>query len=819
MVKFPHSLTEVMKLKSSLFFLLILGSVCVGAIFPKLVDSKEKEVVIFEAVMDVLNRGHFKPIEINDDVSLKVYDSYLESIDRGKRFLTQEDLAQLSPYKQKLDDEAHARTFEFFELSLGILDNGIEKTQSIYEEILAQPFDLTIDEKVELDNDKKKFATNDAELKEFWRKTLKYEVLNRILNKLDDQEKEEKEESVENKEDTTRAPAASTKSQKNMKRGKKISVNENQKSDKLKMKTSHIKKKMGKTTIEEIKDSGKNNVKVMAKFKKAESGTQVEAIKVKKAEIVAAQEKNSKNSNSKDSKEIKTLEELEVEAREEVKEVFDDWFKRMSKLKRSDRFEAYLNAFTHQFDPHSDYFNPKEKQDFDINMGGKLEGIGARLQQDGDYVKVSSIVPGGPAWKGKDLEVDDLIMTVTQKGGEPLDITGMLVRDVVTHIRGKKGTVVTLHVKRADGTEADVEIERDEVILDESFARSVILDMPGKVENVGYIKLPKFYSSFEKEDGNSCAVDVQKEINKLKDENVDGIVLDLRWNTGGSLNDVVSMSGLFIEDGPIVQVKPRAKAPYVYDDPDGGVEWDKPLIVMVNAYSASASEILAAALQDYNRAIIVGSNSTFGKGTVQRFYDLDNFVKGSNVMKPLGQVKLTLQKFFRINGGSTQLRGVEPDIILPDQYSYIDVGEKEYDDAMPWTEIDALDYGQEAYKISNKSDYKTRSQSRIAQNDKFRLIDENAKRLKSNKDQSMYSLNLDAYKKEMDARKKEAEKFEDILEEDIQGLQAKNLNVDLDNINSDESKQVRNEEWVKNIKKDVYIEEVLYIMRDMLQAS
>lgn len=809
MIKYPQSFAEIMKIKSSIFFLVLVGSICLGAFYPGLTDPKEKEAVILEAVLDVLERGHFDPIEINDDVSAKVYDSYLESIDRGKRFLTQEDLAVFAPYKKQLDDQVHTRSFEFFDLSLDVLSQGIDKTRAYYKDILAQPFDLTKQEDIELDYEKKAYASNDTQLKEYWRKSLKYEVLTKVASKLAEQEKDADKDTADNEKANSQGPAMINTKGKGNKKG--VSENEKRKMDNL-SNNPKLNRKISNKGTQSVKESGKKSAKRLKNFSLKKKGN-VNNLENKTVDI----NKEAKDANTEE-KEIKTLAELEIEAREEVLEIFDDWYKRMDKLKRSDRFESYLNAFTHQFDPHSDYFNPKEKQDFDINMGGKLEGIGARLQQDGDYVKVTSIVPGGPAWKGKDLEIDDLIMTVTQKGGEPLDITGMLVGDVVTHIRGKKGTVVILHVKRADGTEADVEIERDEVILDESFARSVILDMP-KINNIGYIKLPKFYSSFERKNGNSCAADVRKEIEKLKSQDVGGIILDLRWNTGGSLNDVVSMSGLFIEDGPIVQVKPRNKSAYVYDDPDEGVVWDRPLIVMVNSYSASASEILAAALQDYDRAIIVGSNSTFGKGTVQRFYNLDDFVKGAGMMKPLGQVKLTLQKFFRINGGSTQLKGVSPDIILPDQYSYVDVGEKEYDDAMPWTEIDALDYDQNTLKISNKQVYKSKSESRVTSNSKFNLIDENAKRLKKNKDMSKYSLNLDKYKAMMDKRKLEAEKFEDILEEDVEGLNAVNLTEDMKSINSDESKQARNEEWIKNIKKDVYIEEVLNIMRDMLKAS
>jgi len=285
-----------------------------------------------------------------------------------------------------------------------------------------------------------------------------------------------------------------------------------------------------------------------------------------------------------------SIEELTTEAIEETRKNFDDWYERLGQVRRSDRFENYVNSITHVFDPHSDYYNPKEKKDFDIRMGGKLEGIGARLSPDGEYTKVVSIVPGGPAWQGKELEVDDLIIAVTQQGEEAVDITGMRLDDVVSKIRGDKGTTVTLKVKRADGTFHSISIVRDEVILDESFAKSLILDVPDVIENIGYIKLPKFYSSFEGNEGNSCAVDVAREVEKLKVENVNGIILDLRNNGGGSLQDVIKMTGLFIEDGPIVQVKANGRKPSVYNDKDSDVQYDGPMIVMVNQFTKNSSE-------------------------------------------------------------------------------------------------------------------------------------------------------------------------------------------------------------------------------------
>lgn len=516
-------------------------------------------------------------------------------------------------------------------------------------------------------------------------------------------------------------------------------------------------------------------------------------------------------------KEVLTDAQRLEKAKEEVKATFDKWFKRMSKIRRSDRFNIYASTVANYFDPHTDYFSPKDKEDFDINMGGKLQGIGARLQQDGDYIKISSIVPGGPAWKSKELEVGDVILRVTQKGGETLDITGMLVDEVVTHVRGEKGTVVILTVRKKDNVVKDIEIERDEVILDEGFARSLILDIPGLIENIGYIKLPKFYSSFEKEDGNSCAVDVAREIEKLKANNVNGIILDLRNNSGGSLSDVVTMSGFFIEEGPIVQVKSRNSAPYVHRDKDKEVKYAGPLIVMVNNFSASASEILAAAMQDYGRAIIVGS-PTFGKGSVQRFFDLDQAFRSSEA-KPLGNIKMTTQKFYRVNGGSTQLKGVTPDIFFPDNYMYINTGEKEYTNAMQWTEIAPQKYGQNVVKIENLEKIKAKSESRISQNESFILVQENASRLKKNRDQSSYPLSITLYRELMEKRKQESKKYENIFNVKIDNFVPRNIPQDMTYIESDDSRKARNEEWMKNVEKDFYLHETVLIMRDMIASE
>lgn len=672
-------------------------------------NSAEKESLILNIMLSVMDQIHFEPKDLDDEFSKQAFERYLTSLDGAKRYLIQPEVDQLKAYQYKLDDEAEKRSTEFFDLSMDLIDQGMARTKEIYQELIAGSFDLDKEEDLELDGEKRGYAKDEAALKDYWRKYIKYQV------------------------------------------------------------------------------------------------------------VLKAERKIAEQANYKEGVEKQSEDEIVADALKETKKLFDDWFDRIGRLRRSDRFEAYLNAYTHIFDPHSSYLSPKDKADFDMDMGGRLEGIGARLVQNGDFVKISSLIPGGPAWKGKELEVDDLILQVTQKGEKPVDVLGMRVDDVAQIVRGKKGTVVILTVKKKDGTTTDIRIERDEVILDESFARSVMVDLSDEVTDIGYIKLPKFYSTFD--GGNSCAADIKTEIEKLQSQNARGIILDLRNNLGGSLPDVVDMSGLFIEKGPIVQVKSRDKDPYVYKDKDPEVAYDGPLIVMVNALSASASEILAAALQDYKRAVIVGGNSTYGKATVQRFIDLDRVIRGASDVKPLGTVKLTYQKFYRINGTSNQLRGVVPDIILPDQYTNMDVGEKEYDNALSWSEVEPVNYYQDVCKLPNLEALKANSAKRIAANPTFDLIQENNMRRKRNAERSSFPLDLDDYVAYREGRAEEAKKYGDIMKADVQGLKIENLPMDVAYIQEDESRVARNEDWIKTLKKDIYLEETLHIMQDLIKAS
>jgi len=516
----------------------------------------------------------------------------------------------------------------------------------------------------------------------------------------------------------------------------------------------------------------------------------------------------------------KSRADLQIEAREKVKEAYDDYFLRLSKLDEKVWFESYLNAITGYFDPHSNYFSPKEKEDFNMQMSGKYEGIGARLAQEKEFVKVTNIIPGGPAAKNKELEVDDLILRVTDDGKEPKEVIGMRVDEVVTFIRGKKGTGVTVEVKKKDGTTKPIHLIRDEVILEEGWAKSSFLEIPGYTNKIGYISLPSFYSDFEDNNGKSCSRDVANEIKKLQAGGAKGIILDLRFNGGGSLSEVVDMAGQFIETGPIVQVKSKSGNPTVMQDRDAAVVYDGPLVIMSNAYSASASEILAAALQDYKRAVVVGSKSSFGKGTVQRFFPLDRMVNGLNEYKPLGEIKVTVQKFYRINGGTTQLRGVKPDIELTDNYKYLEVGEKEYDYAMEWTEIPKLNYQQNVYIIDNLDQLRNLSKSRTDTSQVFKLMDENAMRMKKMRELTTASLNLEKYRSEESQRNMESEKFNLINNRTTKLIPTPPAGFSAADIALADRKTLeqRQEEWFRNIKKDVHLEESVMIIQDMIKT-
>ncbi|MDT8308982.1 MAG: carboxy terminal-processing peptidase, partial [Bacteroidales bacterium] len=464
--------------------------------------------------------------------------------------------------------------------------------------------------------------------------------------------------------------------------------------------------------------------------------------------------------------EIKSFSEIEQKARQDLLDTHNDWFERLKKLDRIDRFASFINAVTTVYDPHTNYFPPKIREDFDIAMSGQLEGIGAVLTEKGGFVQVTEIVPGSPSWKQGDLKEGDVILKVAQGDDESVSIVGMRLDEAVKLIRGHKGSVVNLTVKKKiDDEIVLISITRDVVQMEETYAKSAIITS-SKGKKTGYIFLPKFYVDFNNiYTGRSAARDVLLEIEKLKNDGVDAIILDLRNNGGGSLPDVVKMTGYFIKHGPVVQVaNPKTKTELL-KDVDPAIQYKGPVVVMVNKISASASEILAAALQDYQRAVIVGSPTTYGKGTVQQLIDLDMLVD-DNEGKPLGSIKLTMQKFYRVNGGATQLKGVVPDIIIPDQYRYIEFGEKELDNPMPWSKIKSTAYQKWDGPFPDLKNLRKKSEQRVNECDDFAVIEEHALRIKAQREQTTETLNLEKYRAKREKYKKETEKFNQIMDKE-----------------------------------------------------
>ncbi|HBL79257.1 MAG: tail-specific protease [Aequorivita sp.] len=508
--------------------------------------------------------------------------------------------------------------------------------------------------------------------------------------------------------------------------------------------------------------------------------------------------------------EPKSLAELESKARETAKSSLDEYFEFTKDLQRKDYFAIYLNTIVEEFDPHTNYFAPPDKDRFDLRMSGKLEGIGARLQKKNDYITVIEIISGGPAWRSEKIEVGDAILKVKQEDEkDAVSIVGMRIDDAVKLIKGPKGTKVTLTIKNVDGTISDKVITRDVVELEETYAKSSLIDKGDR--KFGLINLPQFYFDMENYKERNAATDVKKEILRLKEEGMEGLVLDLRDNGGGSLRTAVDIAGLFIKKGPIVQVA-SAGNKEVLEDKDSEIVWDGPLVILVNELSASASEILAAAMQDYKRAIILGSKQTYGKGTVQNVIDLNQWLR-KNDLGDLGALKITSQKFYRVNGGSTQLEGVKSDVVMPDRYSYIDVGERDYDNPLPYDKIDAAKYDVwDGYIDYDETIEK--SKARMAQNEQLKLIDDNARWIKERRDEKVVNLNFDKYSAEIEQRKKETERF-DAIDEYDNHLTFESLPYETALMKQDTTLSEKRKRWHKNLSKDMYVEEAVHVLEDL----
>jgi carboxyl-terminal processing protease len=507
---------------------------------------------------------------------------------------------------------------------------------------------------------------------------------------------------------------------------------------------------------------------------------------------------------------------LEREAREFVKKQMDRFITtKRNKETIDENFSVFVNDIAGSMDPHTDYFAPIDLRSFNEGIKGSFYGIGAQIKEEDGKIKLGPLITGMPAWRSGEIKENDEVIKIGQGKEEPIDVTGYSVNDAVKLIRGaEKGSEVRLTIRKIDGTIKVVSLLRDEISLEDTFAKSVVINSDHKV---GYIYLPEFYADFGNPKGRRCAQDVAKEIEKLKKEGIEGIIIDLRGNGGGSLYDVVQMAGLFIEDGPIVQVKSRDEKPSILRDRDKSVQYTGPLTVLVDETSASASEIFAAAIQDYKRGIVIGSTSSYGKGTVQRAIPLnpegESQFSSANKGDDLGSLKLTLQKFYRINGGATQLRGVTPDVVLPDRLEYFKFREKDNSYALKWDEIEKADY-KPWTSNSNMDAVIAAANSEKETSATFNKIKNNADWLSKNADRE-YSLNLKQYVLDQAQQRSVIKELEAAYKLPKQ-LVVKNIASDTTEFNKTKEKTDRNKQFVKRIGEDIYINESVKIINKMI---
>ena len=677
------------------YLFLIIPLIFIGFTFSdKKFSDPNKDRLLIEIVKYVVEKGHYNKIEINDDVSEKIFSSFINQFDSQKRFFLKSDIKNFEKYKFKLDDQIKNYDLTFFNLVYETSKLRFEEIKKYYNEIIANPFDFNSKETLDLDFESKDYSKNKNEVKQRWRKQLKFSTLDIALLKLGD-------------------------------------------------------------SLDFIDDRVYN-------------------------ESLAIVKKNT-----------------------------EDFFEFYADMDRDDWFSTYINSFLNQLDPHTFYFQPDDKERFDVNISGKFNGIGARLTKTEGTIKIVEIIIGGPIWKDKLLDVGDIILKVSQEDEEPVDVVGVKLEDAIKLIKGPAKSFVTLSVKKMDGSIKDVKIMRDVVELEEVYAKSTLISKEDV--DYGYISLPKFYVDFSDYKNRNSAEDVKNHIIKLKNNGMQGLILDLRNNGGGSLQTVVDMTGLFIEKGPVVQVKSIGNRKKVLYDRNPEIVWDGPLVVLINEMSASASEILAAALQDYKRAVIIGSEKSFGKGTVQNIIDLNKFISNSNF--DMGAIKITTDKFYRINGESVQLEGVKSDIVIPDSYMHIFNGERDEKNPLKWDKIDAA-YYTKWNGFKNINFITSNAQSRINSNDYHKLISKRAEWIKEQRDNKIIPLNFSSYKDYTDNNSKKNKLFESISDYS-NNLNFKLLKTEKEFIMSNKELLSNRNRWHKNLKRDIFISEGINVLEQI----
>ena len=678
-------------------------------------NDEEKMQTIMISVKNTLSYLHYSPKPINDAYSADVFDKYLEMMDPAKKFLLQSDVDEFTKHKTKLDDYLNRGDISFFNLTVDRLNARTKEVEKLSQDILSKPINFDENEELILEPKLKTYPKNQEELRNEWKKFIKYNILQEI-------------ETLNAKEQTQKE--------------KKDSVN------KFKL----------KDTI--------------------------------KLQILTPQQKQAK-------------------ATDEVKDLLTSMFKRYDKRKKMDWFSVYMNAYTEVFDPHTNYFSPQDKEDFDVSFKGKVIGIGATIQESKGKIKIGTLVVGAPAWKSKQIsEGDEILKVKSKKDEEPINVTGMLVDEAVRFIRGEKGSEVVLTLRKKDGSIKEVKMIREEVAIEDTFARSIIVNSPNG-KKYGFINLPGFNADFEDAKGRNASDDIKAELIKLKAQNVEGIILDLRNNGGGSLTEVVDIMGLFMKNGPVVQVKDGNGKIQVLKNKQNDPIWTGPLVIMQNELSASASEILAGAMQDYGRAVIVGSPQSFGKGTVQTFVELNRFL---NTSDDFGALKLTIQKFYRVNGKSTQLKGVDSDIPMKDIFTYEEIGERYDNYALPWDQVSTSGFA--PLNTLNMSNLVNNSAKRLIQNKNYQLLLESAQWKEKLDKEEKVTLNLKEFESLMKARKEQIEKFKSLIKFN-NGL---NFTLHADEAKRGKTDEVfakKSENWLKNLKRDIYLQETVNIISEM----
>ncbi len=549
-------------------------------------------------------------------------------------------------------------------------------------------------------------------------------------------------------------------------------------------------------------------------------------------EILEARDKAAKEGDKPEDEDVldtapATPQEREVKSRERTAKDYEARFIRLEQEEHIDDIELFINALVGAFDPHTVFLPPDRKENFDIQMSGSLEGIGAVLQVHEHYVRIVSIVPGSASWQQGELEAGDLILSVAQKGKEAVDVVDMRLQDVVQLIRGPKGTVVTLTVKKPDDRVLVIPITRDIVKIEESYAKGAVLNTLGDDAKIGYIQLPSFYGNTRNEPSltpeRGCTEDVRKLLDIFTKRGITKVIFDLRGNGGGLLSAARTMSGLFIEKGPIVQTRSADGQTEILEDFDPTVSFNGQVIVLVDRFSASASEILAGALQDYGRALIVGSPQTHGKGTVQMIMSLDRMADPSTVdgaLRPLGVLKITRQQFFRVSGSSTQNKGVIPDLIFPDPVAHIESGERYLDHPIPWSSVEGVPFKAWQSKLDIAT-LNARSKARQSADEAFERDRQRAEFLAKLREQSVENLNLEKWKAERKAERDQLDALSPEQKDIPPRIAVEELRYTddpapvVDDKSERRTGQPRKDAWKEDLIRDHWLSEAILIFKDM----